>query len=295
METLIEDKDLPGLYQSANNSSMLQQRNYFNGILFYLILLCAATLFAFYSDGEDKSDYKIVSAVLFLTTLSIVVWLRISRPDDIWYNGRAVAESVKTRSWRWMMRAEPYLDCENIDTVRKHFINDLKTILKQNESLIKQLGNNASIEEPISEKMLEIRKLKLNERFNLYKIHRITNQALWYNKKSKFNKRWATNWFWCTVILHAIAIFLLLYNIKEPKLKLPIETIAVIASSILTWLQAKKHNELSSSYSLTAHEIVLIKSEVNRIENESDFSEYIMNCENAFSREHTQWFARKNE
>lgn len=295
METIIEDKDLPGLYQSANNSSILQQRNYFNGILIYLILLCVATLFAFYSDGEDKSDYKIISAVLFLTTLSIVVWLRISRPDDIWYNGRAVAESVKTRSWRWMMRAEPYLDCENIDTVRKHFINDLKTILKQNESLIKQLGNNASIEEPISEKMLEIRKLNLNERFNLYKVQRITNQAIWYNKKSKFNKRWATIWFWSTVVLHAIAIFLLLYNIKEPKLKLPIETIAVIASSILTWLQAKKHNELSSSYSLTAHEIILIKSEVNRIENESDFSEYIMNCENAFSREHTQWFARKNE
>ena len=69
----------------------------------------------------------------------------------------------------------------------------------------------------------------------------------------------------------------------------------MVASSILTWLQAKKHNELSSSYSLTAHEIILIKSEVNRIENEIDFSEYIMNCENAFSREHTQWFARKNE
>jgi hypothetical protein len=295
METIVEDNDLPGLYQSANNSSILQQKNYFTGILFYLILLCVATLFAFYSDGENNSGYKIISAVLFLTTLSIVVWLRISRPDDIWYNGRAVAESVKTRSWRWMMRAEPYFDCENIDTVRKHFINDLKIILKQNESLIKQLGNDASIEEPISEKMLEIRKLNLEERFNLYKVQRITNQALWYNKKSKSNKKWATIWFWATVVLHAIAIFLLLYNIKEPKLKLPIETIAVVASSILTWLQAKKHNELSSSYSLTAHEIILIKSEVNRIENEIDFSEYIMNCENAFSREHTQWFARKNE
>lgn len=295
METIVEDKDLPGLYQSANNSSILQQKNYFNGILFYLILLCVAALFAFYSDGENNSGYKIVSAVLFLTTLSIVVWLRISRPDDTWYNGRAVAESVKTRSWRWMMRAEPYFDCENIDTARKHFINDLKIILKQNESLIKQLGNDASIEEPISEKMLEIRKLNLEERFNLYKVQRITNQALWYNKKSKSNKKWATIWFWATVVLHAIAIFLLLYNIKEPKLKLPIETIAVVASSILTWLQAKKHNELSSSYSLTSHEIILIKSEVNRIENEIDFSEYIMNCENAFSREHTQWFARKNE
>jgi hypothetical protein len=295
MDKIIEDKDLPGLYQSANSSSIKQQKNYFDGIMLYLILLSVAALFAFYSDGKNDSIYKIISAFLFLATLSIVIWLRISRPDDIWYNGRAVAESVKTRSWRWMMRAEPYLDCEKIDTVRKHFINDLKIILKQNESLIKQLGTDASIEEPISEKMMEVRKLNLEDRFNLYRIQRITDQALWYSKKSKFNKKWATIWFWSTVILHSIAIILLLYNIKEPKMELPIETIAVIASSILTWLQAKKHNELSSSYSLTAHEIVLIKSEVIRIENESDFSEYIMNCENAFSREHTQWFARKNE
>ncbi|MEO1352240.1 MAG: DUF4231 domain-containing protein [Cyanobacteria bacterium J06635_15] len=48
------------------------------------------------------------SALLFLVTLAILIGLRVKRPDDIWYNGRAVAESVKTRTWRWVMRAEPY-------------------------------------------------------------------------------------------------------------------------------------------------------------------------------------------
>jgi len=118
---------------------------------------------------------------------------------------------------------------------------------------------------------------------------------LWYTKKAKFNKRKSALWFTITVILHGLAIVLLLYNIKEPDLKLPIEVIAVAASSVLTWLQSKKHNELSSSYSLTAHEIMLIKSETTKISTESELSEYILNCENAFSREHTQWVARKNE
>ena len=171
----------------------------------------------------------------------------------------------------------------------------MKTILKQNESLIGKLGITASVEDPISETMIEVRKLDLSERFNFYKKERITDQALWYVKKAKFNKNKSELWFWSTVGLHAISIILLLYNIYEPKLKLPIEVIAVVASSVLTWLQSKKHNELSSSYSLTAHEIVLIKSETTRIETELDLSDYIMNCENAFSREHTQWFARKSE
>lgn len=289
------EQDLPGLYQSADSASIKEQKKYFSSIIWYLLLLILASLFGYFAGDYPDPILKIVSSIFFLITLCIIIWQKVNRPDDIWYNGRAVAESVKTRSWRWMMRAEPYIDCENVEIMRKYFINDLKTILKQNESLIGKLGIGASIEDPISETMIQVRKLNIEERFDIYKKERITNQALWYANKAKDNKRMGNIWFGITVGFHAIAIILLLYNIKEPQMKLPIEVIAVCASSVLTWLQAKKHNELSSSYSLTAHEIVLIKSEVTLFNNESDFSDYIMNCENAFSREHTQWFARKNE
>lgn len=295
MEIKINDQDLPGLYQSADSSSIKEQKKYFKGIAWYLILLIAAAIFTFLSDGYTEPFLKIIATIFFLITLSIMIWLKVTSPDDIWYNGRAVAESVKTRSWRWMMRAEPYYDCENVEVMRKHFIHDLKTILRQNESLISLLGIEASIEDPITNKMLDVRKLTLQERFNLYRKERITNQALWYTGKAKFNKKRASFWFWISVAFHAIAIILLLINIYRADLKLPIEIIAVVASSVLSWVQAKKHNELSSSYSLAAHEIILIKAESTIINTEAEFSEYVMNCENAFSREHTQWFARKNE
>lgn len=291
----IEDKDLPGLYQTADEASISEQKKYYNSIFWYLILLIIASIFTYFADDYPYPSLKIISTVLFLLTLVIMIWQRFYKPDDIWYNGRAVAESVKTRSWRWMMRAEPYVDCEDVEIMRKHFVNDLKEILKQNENLIKRLGICASLEEPISEKMVQVRKMTLEERLNVYKEERIKNQALWYTKKAKFNKKRASIWFWVTVGLHSLAIILLLYNIMRPELKLPIEVIAVGASSVLSWLQAKKHNELTSSYSLTVHEIILLKSEVTQFNNESEFSDYIMNCENAFSREHTQWIARKNE
>lgn len=295
MDIKISDTDLPGLYQSANSSSIKEQRTYFNGILFYIILLIVAALFAFVSDNTPSAFYKIISAILFLGSLSIMIWLRVSKPDDIWYNGRAVAESVKTRAWRWMLRAEPYEDTEDVEIMRKKFVKDLKAILVQNKSLIGKLGISAVVEEPISQQMQNVRRLPIDERIEIYRKERITNQALWYSKKAKFNMDKSKLWFVITVILHGVAIICLLYNIKEPSLKMPIETIAVAASGVLTWLQAKKHNELSSSYSLTAHEIMLIKSETTRINTEPELSEYIMNCENAFSREHTQWVARKNE
>lgn len=295
MDIKIENTDLPGLYQSADSASLKEQKKYFGGIKFYITILVIAALFAYISDGNTNPTTKIISAILFLASLSIMIWLKVSKPDDIWYNGRAVAESVKTRAWRWMLRAEPYEDSQDIEIMRKLFVRDLKSILKQNQSLIGKLGITSAVEEPITDKMLQVRRLNIEDRLELYRKERITNQALWYSNKAKFNKDKSTFWFIITIVLHALAIILLLYNIKEPTLKLPIETIAVAASGVLTWLQSKKHNELSSSYSLTAHEIMLIKSEVTRINNEQELSEYVMNCENAFSREHTQWVARKNE
>jgi hypothetical protein len=291
----IEDKDLPGLYQIADSASQKEQRKYLSSIIGYLCLLIVAALFAYFSADCPDPILKIISSLLFGLSLCIMIWQRVSKPDDTWYNGRVVAESVKTRSWRWMMRAEPYADCEQMEIMRKHFINDLKTILKQNESLIGKLGIEASIKEPISEKMIQIRSLSIEDRFKIYRTERITNQALWYTQKAKYNKKQSFLCLLVTIGLHLAAIILLLYNIKEPHLKLPIDILAVGASSALTWIQSKKFNELSSSYSLTAHEITLMRAEATFFSNENAFSTYIMNCENAFSREHTQWFARNNE
>lgn len=295
MDIKISNNELPGLYQSADTASLREQKKYFLGISLFLFLLIAAALFAFISANDTNPLSKIISTIFFLSTLSITIWLRVAKPDDIWYNGRAVAESVKTRAWRWMLRSEPYEDSEDIEIMIRKFISDLKQILEQNKSLIGELGIKSTIDDPITRKMQIVRSLDIQKRMSVYRDERITNQALWYTKKAKFNKRRSTFWFWITVSLHVAAIILLLYNIKEPQMKLPIEVIAVAASSVLTWLQAKKHNELSSSYSLTAHEIMLIKSSVTRISTENELSDYVMNCENAFSREHTQWVARKNE
>lgn len=284
---------LPGLYQSANHASLDGQFWYFLGLRTYLALLVAA---AFVSFAWPKSTYgALSSAALFLITLAILIALRVKRPDEIWFNGRAVAESVKTRAWRWCMRAEPYEDTDNMEIVSRQFIGDLKSILDQNRSLTGSLPCERGIQEPISEAMKEIRGLNVVERLALYKTQRIDDQARWYSTKSQFNKRRARQWFWVSVALHALAILLLLYKIIVPGLDLPIEVVATGAGAVLTWLQAKKHNELSSSYSLAAHEIVLIKGEALSVKSEKDLSEFVFSSETAFSREHTQWAARKAE
>lgn len=280
------------MYRAADSASIEAQSNYFGALGFYVILLIIA---AFVSFNWSQNVYgAIASALLFLITLGILVWLKVQKPEDAWYNGRAVAESVKTRTWRWMMRAEPYNKDISEEQVQKEFLSDLKAILNQNRSLSSLLSWTPDLGEAISEKMVSLRNLSWNERLAVYKSERIDNQSTWYSKKSQFNKRRAKQWFFASMVLHSIAVLMLLYRIKDPSSSLPIEVVATAAGAVLTWVQAKKHNELNSSYALAAHEIVLIKGESVSVQNENQLSEFVLNSESAFSREHTQWIARKN-
>jgi SMODS and SLOG-associating 2TM effector domain 3/SMODS and SLOG-associating 2TM effector domain 1 len=292
-KVIANETDLPGLYNSADQASLRAQSAYFSGLAIYLVLLTAAA-FVSYKWPTDPQG-TLASAVLFLITLGILIALKVMRPDDIWYNGRAVAESVKTRSWRWMMRAEPYQSMASNEIVSKEFINDLKSILSQNKSLSHELNAAKEVLEPISQKMRKIRDLPFPERLEIYKEQRINNQATWYAKKSFLNKRRGRQWFWASVALHSTAIGMLLYRIKDPTFTLPVEVVATAAGAVLTWLQAKKHGELNSSYALAAHEIMLIKGEALSVKDERDFSEFVIASESAFSREHTQWTARKTD
>jgi len=289
----ISSSALPGLYQSADQASLDAQAIYFRSLKWYLVLLIIAALVAFQHPNDALG--ALGSAGLFLITLGILTFIRVKRPDDIWYNGRAVAESVKTRSWRWMMRADPYEDTDNIEIVTKQFISDLKSILSQNQSLSHSLQATRGVGDPVTDTMNEIRALHVADRLNVYTEQRIKNQADWYSHKSQLNKKRARQWFWVSVSLHSVAVLMLLYRIKDPSLSLPVEVVATSAGAVLTWLQANKYNELNSAYALTAHEIVLIKGEALSVKNEKQLSEFVVNSEAAFSREHTQWAARKGD
>ena len=288
----MEECDYPALYNAADSASLNAQVNYFFALRLYLFLLIAAAAISFY--WANNAYGAIVSASLFLLTLGILIWLKIQKPEDIWYNGRAVAESVKTRTWRWIMKAEPYDEEVREEQAQKELLSDLKAILNQNRSLSGSLEWTPDLGGAISDKMVSIRALPWEERLSIYKNDRIDNQANWYSLKSQFNKRRAKQWFIGSIMLHATAILFLLYRIKEPVSPLPIEVVATAAIAVLTWVQAKKYNELNSSYALAAHEIVLIKGEAVSVQDESHLSEFVVNSESAFSREHTQWVARKS-
>lgn len=290
----VESGDYPALYQAADKASVEAQRKHLLIVRLYLGLLVASAVSLTYA--TQTKWMSVVAALLFLSTLGLAILQAFKDHEKTWYNGRAVAESVKTSAWRYMMRAEPYSDAESIEMVRREFCNDLKQILKQNRSLAEHIGGDISTRAPIPEKMDKVRSLDVEDRLNIYNESRIDEQRRWYAKKYTSNKKKATRWFYGMILLHAVAAGILIVQIEDPNLGgLPTNAVIVAAGSILTWIRTKKHKENATAYSLTAHEIGLIKQESASVVGEADLSDFVKDSENAFSREHTQWVAQKDK
>ena len=290
----LDEHTLPSLYQKANNTAIKSEARYFQNLAAYAVLLVIAALISFF--WPTNIFGAVTDLILFIITLSILIYLEKSRLNNTWFNGRSVAESVKTRSWRWCMGAEPYSITNSLESVSEKFTDDLKTILQQNQQLSIKLDSSKT-QDDISETMILIRSLSLPERLKIYSTQRIDDQADWYSKKAAINKKHSRTWFYFSVGLHVIILLGLVFKLFDPVRNIPTSVYATAAGVALTWLQAKKHNELSTSYSLAAQEISLIKNEGREeelISSEARLSEFILNSEAAFSREHTQWFARKS-
>lgn len=52
----------------------------------------------------------VISAILFLTSLAITIYIKYANLQGHWYQTRALAESIKTSVWKLIMCAEPYAE-----------------------------------------------------------------------------------------------------------------------------------------------------------------------------------------
>ncbi|PTM44680.1 uncharacterized protein DUF4231 [Sphingomonas aerolata] len=284
--------EYPALYQTAGEMSAESQAATLNLIRGeYALLFLAAVLSMNWS--KEPIFFVIYTGVL-LGSLGLLIKRNSEKPEQGWYRGRALAESIKTSCWRYCMRAEPFGDADTVQTVKAEFRNHLLEILKTNRFIGDRMPPDSLAKEQIPDSMQYVRKLQLVDRKAFYLAHRIQEQREWYARKAGANKRAGRFWGKIGVFAYIVAIVLALTRIALPDWELwPIEPVLVFASAIIGWTQVKKFNELASSYALTAHEIGIIQGNIESVETEEALSDFINESERAFSREHTQWVARQ--
>ena len=282
--------DYPHLYEITNERSAKNQKYFLNGIRAEYALLIFIAVNSSLSYMEKYS----VNLVLFVLLIMLLLVRNIINFEQKWYKYRAVTESIKTTTWKFAMKAEPFNGSEEINDA-KQYIGYIRNIIKDSKYAIKTETLKNLEGDTFSICLKSIREMNYEQRRDLYVEQRIEEQRTWYAKKSVFNKRLGRAWAVAILIFYILSLTMtaLLAEDLVQAASLPTELITTIISALIGWVQIKRYNELSASYALTAHEIGLVKEQSYYISGEKDFLDFIRDAETAFSREHTQWQARR--
>jgi hypothetical protein len=281
---------LPQLFNAADSLSRRSQSNYLWTIKLYYTALIAVPVAMVLRKVIELPDIAAATVVAF----SIVVFRATFRlPNQRrWYRARALAESIKTISWQYAMKARPF-DCRDPEALKA--LHGIFSRLKgdHKDVLPEIVGYLDSAD--VTKEMQRFRSLSWQERMSIYRRLRIKDQLEWYRAKAQDAQRFSKWWSMVVTAFSVAAMFgvFLIGHIGELH-GLFVDVLVIASSCAFGWLQVKKYPELAEAYSFTAVEITGLLTVSESVENEADFAVFVEDSETAFSREHTQWRARRN-
>src|SRR6267142_1619276 len=130
---MLEDRDLPPIYQAADASSLTAQSRYLAALAIRLIGLVGAGAFglATWKTCKAPTDWAgVLAALCFFAAVIVEIYLLKERPERTWYEGRAAAESVKTLSWRFSVGGEPFgIGAQSEKDTEQLFLRQLDAVI----------------------------------------------------------------------------------------------------------------------------------------------------------------------
>jgi hypothetical protein len=286
----LTDRELPGFYQAADQTSLEGQRRYLRAIRVVLAgSVVAAAGGAVASSGDNWRWLAFLSGAAFLLTILASLYIAVARPAKVWYDGRAAAESAKSLAWEYAVGGGPFC-LETCPDPDEHLLIRLGDILKLRDFTIKDQKGPT---EQITEAMRVLRGSSLDQRRSAYLSGRIEDQRSWYSKKARWNQTRSNAWLVVSLVAQGLGVagaFLLGAGwIGFDALGL----FAAVAAAIAAWVQAKDHAGLASAYGIASQELGLAKIRLAADSDELTWASLVDDAEQAISREHTLWLARR--
>lgn len=292
------NSEFPNYFQASDKASNEAQSTYLNIIKIDLISMIIASALAIYNYHQVESKLYVysISGFLLLLSLILTVILKSKKYEDIWYQGRALAESCKTLTWRFVTCSEFFEKSLTEIEAKERFSLRIKDLSNEFKDLSSNLNSKILNLPIISDKMIELRKLNIVQRKQNYILNRIEDQKKWYSDKAEFNKTKYNQWFWIIIFCQAISLISIIILIKFPNNNFNLVGLfTTIASSAISWLHLKQHQELKQAYTTATQELNFIVTLAEKITTDDEFSKFVLDSENAISREHTLWLAQKRK
>ena len=238
---------------------------------------------------QEARWLAIAAAVLIASALVLRFANRSTRPNRDWWDGRAVAETVKSATWRYVMRVGPFSG-EDADQVFIAQLTDIVTESKRQRAELQPIEAGAA---QITLWMSHMRALSFEQRRAEYLAGRVGNQIRWYSSRSKSHRTRAALWFWVGFAAQLMALAWAITRAAEPVALNLVAFFSSVAAGATAIAQVGRHDELGRSYSYAAQELSLFETSLARSSDERAFADLVEHTELAISREHTLWVAKR--
>jgi hypothetical protein len=282
--TMIEDH-LPEAYVFASRASAKGQRQFKRLTWIALLLLVVAG-----AGGLVEGSWGgWVSLGAFVGSLLVSALAIYQRSEQDWYDGRAVAESTKSIVFKYAVGGEPFGVANPQAETRFH--QTLAALLSELKKL------HSTIELPKSSADLgalrQLRSSDLPIRSAAYQAQRLDHQRNWYRQRASEHRRTANAWRAAMLgaeIFGAAGAALKGLSLVEVDL---FSLFATVAAAAAAWIAAGDYSATTRAYDFAALELGQAVARLPSMGSEEKWAQFVADCEQAMSREHTMWLARR--
>ena len=291
----VKDTDFPESFQDADAESKEAQKTYVGVFTFLLIATAAGAVGTWVS--TDFEPYRmtgsILAAVMLVVAFALTVDLSSKNYEQRWYAGRAIAESIKSRTWSYMMRGERYPSGISEIELDRRFVLDLGDILKEKGPLVLSKASTSSAPE-VSKTMRLVRSMSVSDRLQTYVECRVRDQQSWYKAKARGSSENQGRLFLLIQVTQVLSFLIVGYSLYQRQVTSgSVGVLAAGIASVLAWLQMRKYQETAQSYSIAHLELNLIEALSSSVSDDASLAQFVQDAENAISREHTLWVAKR--
>ncbi|MEU8420531.1 DUF4231 domain-containing protein [Micromonospora sp. NPDC048835] len=289
---MLKAEDLPPFQRAVSYESQRGQRVYATLIALRLSLLLVAAVAGVATwKLDDLALGPALAAGAFAATSIVEVFLLTNRPNERWYVGRALSESVKSLTWRFSVAADPFPRSRSDSDSVEEFTNRLFGLTRDMSAA--GLSAPALAGQQVTEGMRTLRAASLADRRAAYLTGRLEAQRAWYAGQSLSNRARATRWSVSMLVLEIVGVTL---AVSRAAGLTDLDLLGVAAAAVAAgaaWTQTRQHGAVATAYALASQELAAMGSLGTRVSSEAELSRFVNDTETAISREHTMWRARR--
>ncbi|MFE7188271.1 DUF4231 domain-containing protein [Kitasatospora sp. NPDC057541] len=296
--TGVEAQLLPELFRTADQASLSGQQQtlrWYRGLISMLVVAAAVGSLPGPDDKGASDITPLFSVVALLVAGYFWARLRRSNPQGRWYEARAAAESVKTLAWKYAVRARPFEgDAESADVDRGYLL--------QVEDVLRAFEDPAIVPpESVAEITPEMRRVRaesLTARRTLYLRTRVEGQRTWYRSRAESCESQAVTWGLGVAGLIIVGAAAAIAQATGALQVHVFGATSAAAAAVIAWTQLKQLRPLAAAYQLAARELENVGNQLSDLDPrmpdaEQRWARLAAEAEDAVSREHTTWRARR--